>query len=82
MNFTEEARALAISLGRDYPDVIERIAAALAAVYERGRQEAQPQNVNKRLHEKCAICEREHDNDVLTDICKACEARINEDGSP
>jgi len=41
MNFTEEARELAISLGRDYPDVIERIAAALVATYERGKAEGQ-----------------------------------------
>ena len=33
-------------------------------------------------HSKCAICEAPHDNDVLTDICTSCEARINEEGSP
>lgn len=31
---------------------------------------------------KCAICGGKHDNDALTDICKGCEARINEEGSP
>ena len=30
----------------------------------------------------CEICKERHDNDALTDICKACEARINEEGSP
>lgn len=32
--------------------------------------------------EKCAICGEKHDNDLLTDICQSCEARINEEGSP
>jgi hypothetical protein len=32
--------------------------------------------------EKCAICKGKHNNDLLTDICKACEANINENGSP
>ncbi len=40
MNFTEEARQIAVSLGRDYPDVIERIAAALQSAHERGKAEA------------------------------------------
>lgn len=31
---------------------------------------------------KCEICGGRHDNDVLTDICTSCEARINEEGSP
>jgi hypothetical protein len=30
----------------------------------------------------CEICGGRHDNDVLTDICTSCEARINEEGSP
>jgi hypothetical protein len=37
---------------------------------------------SKQPHSKCAICEGTHDNDVLTDICTSCEARINEEGSP
>ena len=74
MNFTEEARKIAISLGRDYPDVIERIAAALAAAHERGRQEG-----NKRPLTKCAICDDIHDNDGMTDICRCCETRIGEE---
>lgn len=32
--------------------------------------------------EKCAICEGEHDNDLLADICTSCETRIHEEGSP
>lgn len=32
--------------------------------------------------EKCAICGGKRDNDMLTDICKACETRIEEEGSP
>ena len=32
--------------------------------------------------EKCGICGEKHDNDLLTDICQSCEARINEEGSP
>ena len=31
---------------------------------------------------KCEICGGPHDNDILTDICTSCEARINEEGSP
>lgn len=30
----------------------------------------------------CAICEGEHDNDMLSDICRACEQRIAEEGTP
>lgn len=33
-----EARKLAVSLGRDYPDVVERIAAALSAAEHRERE--------------------------------------------
>jgi|SynMetStandDraft_1070027.scaffolds.fasta_scaffold22349_2 hypothetical protein len=36
----------------------------------------------KPSSQKCAICNGKHDNDVLTDICIDCEARINTDGSP
>lgn len=36
----------------------------------------------KRPKEKCGICGGEHDNDALTDICKACELRLEEEGSP
>lgn len=35
-----EAREMAISLGRDYPDVVERIAKKLSAAHEAGRREA------------------------------------------
>lgn len=35
-----------------------------------------------RIHTVCGICGGRHDNDVLTDICTSCEARINEEGSP
>lgn len=34
----DEARKLAIALGRDYPDVIANIATALAAAERRGRE--------------------------------------------
>lgn len=30
----------------------------------------------------CAICGGPFDNDLLSDICKACEARLDEQGSP
>jgi hypothetical protein len=33
-------------------------------------------------HTRCGICNGPHDNDVLTDICTSCEARLNEEGSP
>lgn len=30
----------------------------------------------------CAICGGEFDNDLLSDICRGCEANINEFGNP
>jgi hypothetical protein len=38
-----------------------------------------PQQTTKSLAlaRKCAICDNPHDNDVLTDICTDCEARLS-----
>lgn len=38
--------------------------------------------LSKREEPKCAICGCPHDNDLLTDICRACEQRIQDEGSP
>lgn len=62
----------------------EQLRAAEEAGYERGLADGRAEGglrITTR-ETKCEICGGPHDNDVLTDICTSCEARINEEGSP
>jgi len=62
----------------------EQLRAAEEAGYERGLADGRAEGgIRITTREtKCEICSGPHDNDVLTDICTSCEARINEEGSP
>lgn len=62
----------------------DQLRAAEEAGYERGLADGRAEGglrIETRTS-KCEICGGPHDNDVLTDICTYCEARINEEGSP
>lgn len=65
-----------------YPSMSAQTHSDLVKDYAREAVRAALASEGQAAHSKCAICGDRHDNDVLTDICTSCEARINEEGSP
>jgi hypothetical protein len=51
---------------------------AVEAAFEEGVEQAR----KPRPKNPCVLCFEESDNDLLTDVCRDCEARYSDEGSP